>query len=162
MSDSCGDVIFFVVHTDLEFTRLTDKIGIGQHVFDVVGRRVGSRPNTDRLIRFIRYDSRILQRGPSQLQQDPLLRADQLGVARRLAKKSSVEMVSFFDDSTSRHVVGIVRVAWIECRIQLFGAENRNRLATVDEVVPVFIQITRTRHASRHTYDRVLTGVAVF
>ena len=71
-------------------------------------------------------------------------------------------MVSFFDDSTSRHIVGIVRVAWIECRIQLFGAENRNRLATVDEVVPVFIQITRTRHASRHTYDRVLTGVAVF
>ena len=66
MSDSCSDVVFFVVHAGLELTRLSDEIRIGEDVFDVVGRCISPRPNADRLVRFIRYDPGILERRPSE------------------------------------------------------------------------------------------------
>ena len=156
MSHTSRDVIFFVEHAGLEFTRLIDPVRIRQNVLDEVTGRVSTRPDADRLFESVRNHSGVFKRGPRKFQHDALLRARHLCCLWRSAKELCVEMVSVFDDTASRDIVWIVTLSRIDRVVEFLRSEKLDRLNAVDQIVPELIQVASSWHTSRHSDNRVL------
>ena len=49
MSDSGGDVIFFIHRPNLKLTRLANEFSVGQQIFDVISGCITAGPDSDGL-----------------------------------------------------------------------------------------------------------------
>jgi hypothetical protein len=127
-------------------------------VADDIGQQIGIHARTskgaDRAFERFRIVARHLQGFPGTLEENSLLRINDLGLARVVAEEGGVKHVGVREDATSIDVTWVIAQFRDNARFsQLFGREGLDGLDSATEIVPESINATRARKASGHADD---------
>ena len=109
----------------------------------------------------LRIVAGVLERLPRALEEQPLLRIDQLGLARRVAEEAGVEQLDAVEHAARLDVARVLQHAVVDARApQLLVAEDANRLDARAQVVPEALEsgAPGKRPASRSPRCRCAPG----
>ena len=136
-------------------TEEVDAVAVGPDVEQHVGAEAHARIDADRPAVGLGIVTRRLQGLPGTLQEQPVLRVDDLRLARRQAEELGVEQVGPFDHRARLDVTRVgQQLAGDAGGGHLLVAEALDGLHPVAQVVPELADVVRTREASRHSDDR--------
>ncbi len=158
MSNTSGDVVFFVKYACVEFAKLAKDVWSGKQVLGEVASCVRPGPNANRIFGLTWNNARIFQSGPSKFEDNPLLRIHDFGVSWWDTEKARIEFVGAFYDPASRHVArGLCITRW-QRGIEFLWPKASDRFTTMDQVVPVRLQVRSSRHFDGHADDCEAVG----
>ena len=104
----------------------------------------------------------MLERLPCTLEEHPLLRIDELGLARGEAEQRGVEAVNVVNRGVGRHVAWVIDERDGQARGQeLFTRQPRDRLHAAAQVSPELVEIAGAGQAQGGADDRDLCPGAV-
>jgi hypothetical protein len=129
-------------------------LGVVLEVGEQIGVDAGAGKDTDRTGEAAGIVAGVLQRLPGALQQQAVLRIDDLGLAGREPEETGVEELGTVDDG-ARPDVGRVRqqIGRDAGRPQLRLGEEGDRLDARDEVLPETFDVPGAREPARHADD---------
>ena len=116
-----------------------------------VGAHVDAAEHADEQVVVRRIVAGILERVPGTLEEDPLLRIEDLRVPRAEPEEGRVEEVDAFERHAFVHEARMAHHGRIDAgRGQVLGGETPHRLHAVLQVLPELRDIRRIRHAAAH------------
>ena len=153
VGDPGGQEVLVVADHQLEVADRVERLRIRQEV-EHVGVHAGAGEHPDVAGEAGRLVAGVLESRPGALQEHPLLRIDDLGLAGAVAEERRVELVGARDDPAGPHVAGIAeRGLRHPRRPQLLVAEEGDRLDAVLQVVPESLDVGGAGEAPRHADD---------
>ncbi len=126
----------------------------GEQVEQQVGVGAGAGEDADRPRVAARVVAGVLERVPGALEEEPVLRVQELRLARREAEERGVEAVGVGDHPLGADVARLrQRLGGHPRRPQLGGGEMRDRLAAGEEALPEALEVGGAGEAAGHADD---------
>ncbi len=149
-----GEVVLLVGQPELVRAGGGAVFGMRIQMVDRVGVQARAAEDADQALVATRIAARALQRLGGAFEENPVLRVDQLGLARGVAEERGVEPVGLLDDAARRHVVRVAgdgRAA----RREFLGRESPDALGARAEVFPELLDRVRAGETAgeRHQGD---------
>ncbi len=126
---------------------------VGVDAANDLGIVAGDRPDVDTGVaapQRVRRDPRILERLPTELEREPLLRIHRRRLARGDAKQAGVEAVDLVKEAAAPQLRGDVPGAGQAEHRQAVRRHLTDRVAPVPEKGPELLGVRRSRQPTRH------------
>ncbi len=107
VGDAGGQRVLVVGQSHLDLPEQFQQVGVAEQVVGQVGAQRGPAHDADGAVEPGRVDAGVLQGVPGALQEQPLLRVQQLGLPGRVAEEPGVEEVDVVEHGPGAHVVGV-------------------------------------------------------
>jgi hypothetical protein len=154
VGDLRREEILVIADAQLERPDAAHQLAVRHQVVDQVAADVRAREHADRAAVRPRIVAGVIERRPGQLQEQPVLRVERLGLARSEAEQAGVELVHRFRHAARPHIAGVAQQVGIDARVaQLLVGEERDRRHPLAQVAPVRLEVRRPRHADGHADD---------
>ncbi len=149
---SRGQRIVHVAEADLETPHVLAQLAVPLQVAHEVAALGHSRGDSDRAREALAVVARILQGFPGALQEEALLRVQDLRLAGRIAKEGRVEELGPVDARPGHDKVGAVEEGGVDPHLlrPLFRGDSGHRLLAVAEDLPERVDAVCSREPPRH------------
>jgi hypothetical protein len=166
--DPVGDVVRLVADARGEIAGGVHDLAVRVDVLEEVAAHRRAAEHADDAVESVRHVTGVLDRGPARLQEQPLLRIEQLGLGRGVAEEVGIELVDVVHPETGRDPAAAgdflhpernaVAVVGEDRGLHFLGAESLQRDLGVEDVAPQPGDVVGARKAAGHADD----GDAVF
>ncbi len=154
VGDASGQEVTLVAERRFEGAAIPHHLGVAAQVVFVVRVPPGAGKDANRRVGPAGVIACRFQRFPSALEEQAVLRIEELGFARAEAEEERVEPVCVFEHDARADVVGAREKRGIHaCRDQLIVGEDGDRLHAVADVLPERVDRSRARKTTRETDD---------
>ncbi len=156
VGDAGGERVPGIAHQELQRIHLPHQLRVRHQVEQQVRARGGAGEDADRLpAQPVRLIAGVLQSLPADLQEDPLLRIEDLGLAGIEAEEAGVELVEIRRLRRRPDVGRIGDQGRIDAqRPELLVREEADRVHPVAQVAPELLQVFRPGKAANHADER--------
>ena len=133
---TCGDVVLLVGGHHREVAHLFDQVGMADDVAGIVGVVAHTGIHADEPIVLCGIVRRILERGPSSLQEHPLLRVHEGRHPRVHPEETRIELVRIVDHPTGGDIVGVIAKFLGNAGVQFLAGPTADAVLLVEQVAP--------------------------
>ena len=135
-------------------TQVIDSVSTVHHQIAVLAGRNARVHACTRTPEPIGIDSRVIQRVPTRLQQEPLLRIHAARFQWRYPEESGIEPVNaLYESRAAPAFVALVRPVWRYIRRSGVATGIRHGIRTIFQHAPVGVQVRCAGKATGHAYD---------